>query len=56
MQLPLVPVVMNCTTPPLMTLKQCYDFGVAVGDAIRSYSGLKRVGLDGRRRSVHFVR
>jgi Catalytic LigB subunit of aromatic ring-opening dioxygenase len=55
MQLPLVPIVMNCTTPPLMTLKQCYDFGVAMGDAIRSYPGLDRVGLMGAGGLSHFV-
>ena len=37
MRLPMVPIVLNCTTTPLMTLRQCYDFGKALGDAIRSY-------------------
>jgi Catalytic LigB subunit of aromatic ring-opening dioxygenase. len=37
MRLPMVPIVMNCTQPPLMTLRHAYDFGAAVGDAIRSY-------------------
>jgi hypothetical protein len=55
MQLPLVPIVMNCTTPPLMTLKQCYDFGAAVGAAIRSFPGLDRVGLMGAGGLSHFV-
>jgi len=55
MQLPMVPVVMNCTTPPLMTLRQSYDFGVAVGDAIRSYRGLERVALVGGGGLSHFV-
>ncbi len=32
MRLPMVPIVMNCTQPPLMTLRHAYDFGVAVGD------------------------
>ena len=45
MQLPMVPIVMNCTTPPLMTVRRCYEFGKAVGDAIRGYPGLKRVAL-----------
>lgn len=44
-QLPLVPMVMNCTTPPLLTLRDAYDFGIALGDAIRSYQGLDRVIL-----------
>jgi hypothetical protein len=45
MRLPMVPIVMNCTQPPLMTLRHAFDFGVAVGDAIRSYPGLERVAL-----------
>jgi aromatic ring-opening dioxygenase catalytic subunit (LigB family) len=55
MRLPMVPVVMNCTTPPLMTLRHAYNFGVAVGDAIRSYSGLDRVALVGAGGLSHFV-
>jgi Catalytic LigB subunit of aromatic ring-opening dioxygenase len=55
MQLPMVPIVMNCTTPPLMTLKQSYEFGVALGDAIRSYDGLERVILIGGGGLSHFV-
>jgi hypothetical protein len=40
---PPVSMVMNCTTPPLMTLRHAYDFGITLGDAIRSYQGLDRV-------------
>jgi aromatic ring-opening dioxygenase catalytic subunit (LigB family) len=54
-QLPFVPMVMNCTTPPLMTLRQSYDFGVALGEAIRSYQGLDRVALAGGGGLSHFV-
>jgi hypothetical protein len=55
MQLPMVPIILNCTTPPLMTLRQSYDFGVALGDAIRSYRGLDRVALVGGGGLSHFV-
>ena len=55
MELPMVPIVLNCTTPPLMTTKQFYDFGVAVGNAIRSYDGLERVGLVAGGGLSHFV-
>jgi hypothetical protein len=41
MQLPMVPVILNCTTPPLMTLRQSYDLGIALGEAIRSFDGLE---------------
>jgi aromatic ring-opening dioxygenase catalytic subunit (LigB family) len=54
-RLPLVPIVMNCTTPPLLTLRQSYDFGVALGDAIRSYQGLDRVALVAGGGVSHFV-
>jgi hypothetical protein len=55
MQLPMVPIVMNCTTPPLMTVRRCYEFGKAVGDAIRGYPGLKRVALCATGGLSHYV-
>jgi aromatic ring-opening dioxygenase catalytic subunit (LigB family) len=55
MELPMVPIVLNCTTPPLMTMKQFYDFGVALGNAIRSYDGLERVALVAGGGLSHFV-
>ena len=54
-QLPMVPIVMNCTTPPLMTVRRCYEFGKAVGDAIRGYPGLKRVALCATGGLSHYV-
>jgi aromatic ring-opening dioxygenase catalytic subunit (LigB family) len=55
MELPMVPIVLNCTTPPLMTTKQFWDFGVAIGNAIRSYDGLERVALVAGGGLSHFV-
>ena len=55
MRLPMVPIVLNCTTPPLMTLKHAYDFGVALGDAIRSFDGLERVAVLAGGGLSHFV-
>lgn len=55
MRLPMVPIILNCTTPPLMTLRQCYGFGVALGDAIRSYPGLERIALVAGGGLSHFV-
>ena len=55
MRLPMVPIVMNCTVPPLMTLRHAYDFGVALGEAIRSYDGLDRIALVGAGGLSHFV-
>lgn len=53
--LPLVPVIMNCTTVPLMTLRHCWEFGVALGQAIRGFDGLDRVLLVGAGGVSHFV-
>ena len=55
MRLPMVPIVLNCTTTPLMTLRQCYDFGKALGDAIRSYPDLQRVALCAAGGLSHFI-
>ena len=55
MELPMVPIVLNCTTPPLMTVRQFHEFGVAIGNAIRSYDGLERVGLVAGGGLSHFV-
>ena len=54
-QLPFVPMVLNCTTPPLMTLRDSYEFGIAMGDALRSYDGLDRVVLVGGGGLWHYV-
>ena len=55
MELPMVPIVLNCTTPPLMTVRQFHDFGKALGEAIRSYDGLERVALVAGGGLSHFV-
>ena len=39
MRLPMVPIVLNCTTVPLMTLAQCYEFGKALGRRHPQLSG-----------------
>lgn len=53
--LPLVPVIINCTTPPLITLRQAWNFGVRLGEAIRDFEGLDRVALCGAGGLSHFV-
>lgn len=55
MRLPMVPIIQNCTTPPLMTLRQCYEFGISLGAAMRSYTGLDRLALVGGGGLSHFV-
>jgi hypothetical protein len=55
MQLPLVPIVQNCAVPPLMPLARAYEFGKALGDAIRSFDGLERVALIGAGGLSHWI-
>jgi aromatic ring-opening dioxygenase catalytic subunit (LigB family) len=42
---PLVPILVNAVQPPLPTMHRCIDFGGAVGQAIRSYTGASRVAV-----------
>ena len=52
MELPVVPIVLNCTTPPLMTLRQSYEFGKSVGAAIaptRAWKGWDWLAPEGCR-------
>ncbi len=55
MKLPLVPIVQNCAVPPLMPLRRHYEFGKALGEAIRSYEGLSRVALIGAGGLSHWI-
>jgi hypothetical protein len=55
LQLPLIPIVQNCAVYPMMPLRRWYAFGVALGEAIRSYVGLDRVALVGAGGLSHFI-
>ncbi|GEL18486.1 hypothetical protein [Pseudonocardia asaccharolytica] len=55
MTLPLVPIVQNCAVPPLMPVRRAYEFGRAVGDAIRSYPGQTRVAVIGAGGLSHWI-
>jgi hypothetical protein len=55
MQLPLVPIVQNCAVYPLMPVRRWYEFGKALGDAIRSFDGLERVAVIGAGGSSHWI-
>ena len=55
MKLPLVPIVQNCAVPPLMPVRRAYEFGKALGDAIRSYDGLDRVAVIGAGGLSHWI-
>jgi hypothetical protein len=55
MQLPLVPIVQNCAVEPLMPARRSYEFGRAMGDAIRSFDGLERVAVVGAGGLSHWI-
>jgi hypothetical protein len=55
MKLPLVPIVQNCAVPPLMPPRRCYEFGKALGGAIRSYPDLQRVAIVGAGGLSHWI-
>jgi aromatic ring-opening dioxygenase catalytic subunit (LigB family) len=40
---PVVPVLLNCTQPPLPTMRRCFQFGRFLGRAIARYPNLDRV-------------
>lgn len=54
-RLPIVPIVVNCTTPPLLTLRQAWQVGVDLGAAIRECTTVERVALVGAGGLSHFV-
>jgi hypothetical protein len=55
MQLPLVPIVQNCAVYPLMPVRRWYEFGRALGAAIRSFDGLERVAVVGAGGLSHWI-
>jgi len=55
MTLALVPIIQNCAVPPLSPLRRAYQFGQALGDAIRSYRGLDRVVVMGAGGLSHWI-
>jgi hypothetical protein len=55
MQLPLVPIVQNCAVYPLMPLRRAYEFGKALGEAVRSFDGLDRVAIVGAGGLSHWI-
>ena len=53
---PLVPVLVNTFYPPNRpSPKRCYELGLAIGRAIRSWNGAKRVAIGGSGGLSHFV-
>ena len=47
MRIPLVPVSMNCTVPPIPTPVRAYQVGTAIAEMVRAYPGRERVAVIG---------
>ena len=54
--IPIVPIMLNCAGAPRPSMRRCHAFGKAVGDAIRSAPGNKRVVVVGSGGLSHWVR
>ncbi|TDB87425.1 extradiol dioxygenase [Actinomadura sp. KC216] len=50
-----VPLFVNCTTPPLPTLRRCAELGAALREAVRALPGGARVGVIGTGGLSHWV-
>jgi protocatechuate 4,5-dioxygenase beta chain len=47
MRIPLVPVSMNCTVPPIPTPERAYEVGTTVREMVRAYPGRERIAVVG---------
>jgi len=45
MRIPLVPVSMNCTVPPIPTPARAYEVGVTLREVVRAFPGRERVAV-----------
>lgn len=43
--IPLVPVTMNCTVPPVPTPERCYQVGTILRDVIKAFAGNERIAV-----------
>lgn len=51
--LPVVPILQNCTVPPIPDENRCYEFGVALRETIEALPGDMRVGVYGTGGMAH---
>lgn len=52
---PMVPIMVNCSGAPRPSLKRCYEFGAAVGAAIRALPDDRRVLIVGSGGMSHWI-
>lgn len=53
--MPVLPIYVNCTVPPLPTLERCLAFGKALGQALRAQNVVDRVAVVGTGGISHWV-
>lgn len=47
LDVPIVPIMVNTSAPPLPSVRRCYEFGLAVGQAVASFHGQDRIAVIG---------
>src|SRR5688500_5449121 len=47
MNIPMVPITMNCSVPPIPTPRRAYEIGLTMREILHSYPGTERVALVG---------
>ena len=47
MDIPIIPITMNCTAPPIPAPPRAYDVGKIICDVLRAYPGDERIALVG---------
>jgi hypothetical protein len=55
LDIPLLPIYVNCTVPPLPSHERCRAFGTALGEALRRQSIAQRVAIVGTGGISHWV-
>jgi len=54
-RIPLLPVYVNCTIPPLPRHERCLAFGQALGDALREQTKVKKIAIVGTGGLSHWI-
>ncbi|WJR75851.1 hypothetical protein [Bradyrhizobium sp. NP1] len=54
-EIPILPIYINCTVPPLPTHARCHSFGVQLGKVLRDQESAQRVALVGTGGLSHWI-
>jgi hypothetical protein len=47
LDIPLIPISMNCSVPPIATPRRAYEVGLTIAEILRAYPGKERIALVG---------